>query len=198
MWQCYIDSQEFSGFLGEDQGAGLPGALRAAGERGAARNDLCPMPDSYTTKIPAAARHDAAKHLHLGSVAYDARQWDVMVDWITNKDAVLFGGRWTSAMDAMNSRDYIVQPRHLKSGIFRGYHCEHLCGWEYVDGILCPVVRGTHGTGEGRDGYKIISRDAWEEVYLRDPNTVVLAFGDIKEREPKRRSFRETLVGDVC
>jgi len=197
MWQAYIESQRASGFLGSDQGAALHGALEAAGRVGVALNSLCPMPSSYTTHIPEEAIRDAANHKHLGNKAYDARSWDVMVDWVTNKDPLLFGGIWTSALDQLNPSDYIIRPKHLKSGTRRGYHAEYLCGWEYVDGILCPRIRNTHGEGHARGGVAVISRDAWD-VYMQDPNTVVLAFGDIQEREPKRRSWAESKPGDEC
>lgn len=197
MWQCYIEAQRASGYIGKDQGASLHGALEAAGLVGAALNDLCPMPDYYTTTIPEAAKRDAANHKHLGDNAYDARDWDRMVDWATNMDPLLFGGIWTSALDECDANDYIVQPRHLRSGYKRGYHCEHICGWEWVGGVLCPKIRGTHGIKHGKGGYRVISPEAWD-VYTRDPLFVVLAFGDIQEREPKRRSWGSSMPGDEC
>lgn len=197
MWQAYIESQRASRMLGKDGGASLKGALVAAGSVGVSVDSLCSMPSSYTTKIPSEAVADAARHKHLGNVSYDARNWDRMIDWITNQDPVLFGGIWTSALDQLNEREWIIQPKHLKTGKRRGYHCEYLCGWEMIGGILCPKIRNTHGVKHGRNGVAAISREAWD-VYISDPYFVALAFGDIEEREPKRRSFTESKPGDSC
>lgn len=197
MWQAYIEAQRACRMLGRDGGASLAGALRAAGSVGVARNDLCQMPNGYTTDIPPAAIADAGQHKHLGDVNYDARNWDRMLDWITNKDPCLFGGIWTSGLASMNASDNIIRPKHLNVSGRRQYHCEYLCGWETVDGILCPRIRNTHGERYGKNGVAVISREAWD-VYMRDPNTVCLAFGDIQEREPQRRSWTESRPGDAC
>jgi len=197
MWQAYIDSQRASGFLGRDQGASLYGALESSNNRGCALDVLCPMPAHYTTDLPGAAVHDAIQHKHLGDVHYDGRSWSTMQDWLTNQDPMLFGGIWTSALDNINSSDWVIQPRHLKTGMRRGYHCKYLCGWFTLDGELCPVVRNTHGQRWGRNGIAVISHAAWD-VYSADPNWVCLAFGDIQEREPKRRSYTESRAGDTC
>ena len=197
MWQAYIESQRHCGMLGSDNGAALAGALKAAGIAGVAINDLCPMPSGYTTKIPQAAIDDAAKHKHLGDIAYDARNWDRTIDWITNKDPVLFGGIWTTTLGEMNEEDWIIKPRHL-NGTKRGYHCTYLCGWTTIGGIIVPLMRNTHGDGFGKKGVVAVSREAWD-AYMRDPYTVCLAFGDIMEREPKRRDWAtESRSGDSC
>lgn len=196
MWQCYISAQKACGMSGRDGGATLAGAMKAAGSVGIALNELCPMPQSYTTNIPSDAIADAGLHRHLGDVHYDCRQWDRMLDWVTNKDPVLFGGIWTSNHGEMNSKNWIEKPNTL-GGNRRGMHCRYLCGWTTIDGQLAPLIRNTHGPGFGRNGIVAISREAWN-VYLRDPNTVCLAFGDLQEREPKRRSYVESKVGDSC
>lgn len=190
MWQAYIAAQEASGMLGRDSGASLAGALTAAGKVGVSIDSLCPMPQGYTTRIPQEALKNAAAHKHLGDARYDCRNWGRMIDWITNKDPVLFGGIWTSALDGVCSTDWVIQPRHLKTGTRRGYHCEYLCGWTTLDGEIVPFIRNTHGAKHGRNGVAVISREAWD-IYVQDPYFVALAFGDVQEIAPKRRDLSQ-------
>ncbi len=197
MWQAYIEAQRACGMIGRDCGASLAGALQAAGSVGVCLNDLCKMPSSYTTKIPEAATADAARHKHLGNVSYDCRDWDRMIDWITNRDPVLFGGRWRTSHAELNPTRWVESAQTQSSGSSLGYHCRYLCGWTTVGGMIVPLCRNTHGAGHGRNGVVAITREAWD-VYCRDPNFVALAFGDIAEREPKRRSWFESKAGDTC
>ncbi len=197
MWQAYIESQRACNMLGRDGGASLAGALKAAGTVGVCLDELCPMPTSYTTKISAEATADANRHKHLGNVSYDCRNWDRMIDWVTNKDPCLFGGIWTQGLSELSATNYIIRPKHLTNSGRRYYHCEYLCGWETIDGVICPKIRNTHGARHGRNGVSVITREAWD-VYMRDPNTVCLAFGDIVERLPERRSWTSSQVGDNC
>lgn len=195
MWQAYISSQKMCGMLGRDNGATLQGALKAANEIGVCRNDLCPMPQSYTTSIPREAYEDAAKHKH-SEVTWDARPWAKACDWVTDKKPLLIGGLWTDRHASLNKNNPIEAPS-IYSGSSRGYHCRHLCGWIFINGKLYLKARNTHGSDFGINGISYIGEDTWE-VLNRDSFFVCLAFGDTEEIEPKRKSYKESTPGDAC
>jgi len=195
MWQAYISAQRACGMVGRDGGASLKGALDAAGLIGVSRNELCPMPNSYTTTIPEAALADARKHRHL-TPTWDARQWSKAVDWATNKNSILIGGLWTDRHSSIKASDPIERPS-VYSGNRKGYHCRHVCGWIFIDGKLYLQVRNTHGEGFAKNGISYIGEDTWA-VLTRDPNFVALIVGDTEEIEPKRRSWAESKPGDSC
>lgn len=195
MWQAYISSQRMCGMVGRDNGATLQGALKAANEIGVCRNDLCPMPNSYTTNIPQAALDDAAKHRH-SEVTWDARPWLKAVDWATDRKPILIGGLWTDRHSGLNKNNPIEKPS-IYSGSSLGYHCRYVCGFIFINDKLHLKVRNTHGDDFGLHGVSYIPEETWA-VLCRDPNFVALVFGDTEEIEPKRKSWKESKAGDTC
>jgi len=195
MWQAYISSQKACNMLGRDNGATLQGALDAAGKVGVSRNDLCPMPNSYTTSVPKEAYEDAYKHRH-SEVTFDARKLSVACDWVTDKKPLLIGGLWTDRHSSLNKNNPIEVPS-IYSGTSRGYHCRYVCGWIFINGKLYFQVRNTHGAEFGLNGVSYIGEDTWA-ILCRDSFFVCLSVGDTMEIEPKRRSYKESVPGDVC
>lgn len=195
MWQAYISAQRACGMAGRDQGATLHGALKAAGEVGVCRDELCPMPSSYTTGVSEKAIADAKKHKHL-TVTWDARPWDKAVDWATNQNPILIGGLWTDRHSSINAHNPIEKPS-VYSGRSRGYHCRRVCGFIFIDGKLYLQVQNTHGPNFGKNGISYIGEDTWA-VLACDPYFVALIVGDTEEIEPQRKSWLESKPGDSC
>lgn len=195
MWQAYISSQKMCNMLGRDNGATLQGALKAANEIGVCKNDLCPMPQSYTTSVSKEAYEDAYRHRH-SEVTFDARQWEKACDWVTDKKPLLIGGLWTDRHSSLNKNNPIESPS-IYSGASRGAHCRYVCGWIFIKGKLYFQVRNTHGPEFGLNGISYVGEDTWA-VLNRDMWFVSLAFGDTQEIEPKRRSYKESIPGDAC
>lgn len=196
MWAAYIFSQKECNMTGRDQGATITGALRAANKYGCPTNDLCQMPASYTAKVPADAIEDALKHRHLGDVQYDCRSWDRALDWASNRDPLLVGGLWTDRHSRLDKDNWIETP-DIYSGRSQGYHCRYVCGFSFIDCEWMLLLRNTHGRQHGKEGVVAVPERTWR-VLNKDGNFFCLAFGDVAEREPARRSWEESKPGDTC
>lgn len=192
-WFAYITAQKAGGFFGRDQGTSVQSALVAATNTGCCLESDCPFPNDYNTSISSNAYTVAARHKHHGSTAYDCRDWDRMLQWITDRRSVIIGTKWYAGQDACKG----VETRATSSGAFRGYHARTLVGWKTVSGMIVPVVQNSHGTQWGIGGRAPVTRDQWE-FWRQDPNFAAFGYNEIDEVQPARRSWIESRPGDKC
>jgi len=184
-WFSYITSQRASNqFLGRDGGTSIKSVIDAATNDGCCLESMCPRPSRYSTTLTQDAIRDAAAHKHIGGVV-DLRDWDTVIDWLTDLRSVVIGTRWYSTQ--ANVHD--VETKALGSGgAFRGYHARALIGWATIGGVISPRVLNSHGGGWGTNGRATIERELWD-WWKRDANFFALGFTDINERIPKRRDW---------
>lgn len=183
-WFSYITSQRRGGFFGRDGGTSIKSVIDSATLDGCCLESLCPRPSRYSTSLPAAAIQDAAEHKHIGGVV-DLRDWDTMVDWITDRRSVVIGTKWMGSQSSVRN----IETKALGTGgSFRGHHARAIIGWATLGGVISPRVLNSHGIGWGMNGRATIERDLWD-VWRRDSNFVALGFTDISERIPKRRDW---------
>ena len=183
-WFSYITSQKRGGFFGRDGGTSIKSVIDAATLDGDCLESMCPRPSRYNTTLTGDAIQDAASHKHVGGVV-DLRDWDTMIDWVTDRRSVVIGTRWYSAQSSVRS----VESKALgNGGTFRGYHARALIGHRSCGGTICPRVLNSHGAAWGENGKSTIERELWE-WWRRDANFVALGFTDINERIPARRDW---------
>jgi hypothetical protein len=183
-WFSYLTSQKRGNFFGRDGGTSIRSVIDSATLDGCCLESLCQRPNRYDTTISAAAIADAAAHKHNGKPV-DLRDWDTLMDWLTDLRSVVIGTKWMSSQSTI--RD--VETLALGSGgSFRGYHARALIGWKTINGQRCPRVMNSHGTNWGTNGRATITHELWD-WWKRDSNFVALGFTDINERIPKRRDW---------
>jgi hypothetical protein len=93
---AYIEAQRASGFLGQDQGASIAGAVQAGQTVGGCTDDVCPYPNPvvYTTRIPQPA-YENAKHRKVHSQSI-MRSYSDCLNWLaTGVGCLDFGIDWT-------------------------------------------------------------------------------------------------------
>lgn len=190
----YITSQTAGGFLGRDGGTSITSTLIAATRYGCCLESTCPFQERYDTQLPQSAYAEAKRHKHHGETAYDCREFQTAINFLTDHRCIVIGTRWTSSQDQCTG---IEDKRVGTSGQFRGYHARLLSGWDTHDGLLSPLVQNSHGQRWGNHGRAIITRDLWSE-WQRDANFFALGFSRIDEVEPKRKSYLESKPGDAC
>lgn len=183
-WFSYITSQRRGGFSGLDGGTSIKSVIIAATEDGCCLESLCPRPSHYSQTLGTDAVRDAASHKHIGGVV-DLREWDTVMDWLTDMRSVVIGTKWMSEQRSV--RDIETKAKG-SSGGFLGYHARALIGFSTIGGVRSPRVLNSHGTGWGSNGRATIERDLWE-WWRRDANFVALGFTDISERVPARRDW---------
>jgi hypothetical protein len=184
-WFSYITSQRASKqFFGRDGGTSIKSVIDAATLDGCCLESMCARPSRYSTTLTQDAVRDAAAHKHIGGVV-DLRDWDTVIDWLTDRRSVVIGTKWYSTQS--NVRD--IETKSLGSGgSFRGYHARALIGWATINGVISPRVLNSHGAGWGTNGRATIERELWD-WWKRDANFFALGFTDINERIPKRRDW---------
>lgn len=183
-WFSYITSQKRGGFFGRDGGTSIKSVIDAATSDGCCLESMCPRPSRYSTTLTQDAIRDAAGHKHIGGTV-DLRDWDTVIDWLTDRRSVVIGTKWMGSQSAVRN----IETKALGSGgSFRGYHARALIGWDTIGGVISPRVLNSHGAGWGTSGRAIIERELWE-WWNRDANFVALGFTDINERVPKRRDW---------
>ena len=182
-WFSYITSQKRSDrFFGKDGGTSIRSVIDAATNDGCCLESACSRPSRYNTMLSQEATRDAAEHKHIGGVV-DLRDWDTVIDWLTDRRSVVIGTKWYSMQS--NVRD--IETKSLGSGgSFRGYHARALIGWATINGVISPRVLNSHGASWGENGRATIERDLWG-WWERDANFFALGFTDINERIPARR-----------
>lgn len=184
-WFSYITSQRRGDFIGRDGGTSIRSVIDSATLDGCCLESLCPRPPRYSTNLAPIAVADAANHKHIGGVV-DLRDWDTVIDWLTDLRSVVIGTKWYSSQS--NVRD--IETKALgSSGSFRGYHARALIGWATIGGVVSPRVLNSHGAEWGTDGRATIERELWDWWQQHDPNFTALGFTDITERIPKRRDW---------
>lgn len=191
---AYITAQKRGGFSG-DSGTSITSTLEAATNDGVCRETACPFQEEYSQNLSPAAYAEAKQHRHHGDTAYDCRDWNTALAWLTDAQprCIIIGTKWFSGQDECNG----VEDADCSTGRFRGYHARLLCGWDTYQNELCPVVQNSHGTRWGSGGRAIITPDQWA-FWSKDANFFALGFNRIDEIEPQRKSWSESKPGDVC
>lgn len=185
-WFSYITSQRRGGFSGRDGGTSIKSVIDSATLDGCCLESMCPRPSRYSMTLTQDAIRDAAEHKHIGGVV-DLRDWDTLIDWITDRRSAVIGTKWMSSQ--ANVRD--IETKALGSGgSFRGYHARAIIGHRKIGGVILPRVLNSHGAGWGTNGRATIERELWD-WWRRDANFVALGFTDINERIPARRDWSE-------
>ncbi len=196
-WFAYITAQKEGGFIGSDGGTSISSGIEAATKYGCCIESLCRLPSRYSTSLSKEAYENAAEHKHLGSGLVDLREWDDMIDFLTDFRGVSIGTKWFSSQDSIRSDSWIETPAKASGGSFRGYHARHLFYWETIDGQIAPKCRNSHGAGWGKNGRSVITRETWD-FWRRDANFCAYGFCNINEIVPKRRDFSQFsfILGD--
>ncbi len=192
-WFCYIESQKAGGFYGRDGGTSIKSVIDSATRNGCCLESLCQRPERYSTKISEQAIADAQQHKHHGEPV-DLRDWQRMIDWLTDHRSIVIGTKW---MGGQRGCKGIETKQVGSSGQFLGYHARALIGFKKSHGDVLPIVLNSHGKQWGANGRATIERDLWD-WWQRDSNFVALGFTDIDEREPTRRDWSQSKVGDSC
>jgi len=185
-WFSYITSQRRGGFSGRDGGTSIRSVIDAATLDGDCLESLCLRPSHYSQTLSPDAIKDAAAHKHIGGVV-DLREWDTVIDWLTDKRSAVIGTKWMSGQANVKNIETLALGR---SGSFRGYHARALIGWATLGGVISPRVLNSHGSVWGMNGRSTIERELWE-WWRRDSNFVALGFTDINERVPQRRPWSD-------
>ncbi len=163
-WASYIWAQQFSGYLGKDQGAGVSGAIKASQQIGFCPESDCPYPsptDRYFSKLPPACVPNAApfklqKHTPLKS-------YDQCYEWITQgKGPVLIGVDWTTGLLGLGSPGDLTLAV-ARSGKFIGGHAVTLWGWD-GDRI---ALNNSHGGDWGDGGVAWVRPEVIDYWYTR-------------------------------
>lgn len=191
---AYLTAQSEGGFLGADQGTSIHSLIAAATKYGCCREETFPFTERYSPNWTIEAQREAYQHRHHGETVYDLRRFEDAMAWLTDRRCICIGTRWYSGQDACRG---IEDKRVGSSGSFRGYHARLLSGHKKHGGVQCPVVLNSHGRQWGDNGRAVITPDLWD-WWLGDSNFVALAYTDIQEVEPKRRSWVESKPGDEC
>lgn len=191
---AYLTAQARGGFIGRDQGTSIGSTLSAATNDGCCRETICPFQEYYSTKLDDAARQEAEQHRHQGDQAYDLRNWERMLAWVSDRRAVIIGAKWMGAQDSCNGIEDLATGSR---GGFRGYHARCVIGHDTYRGELVPVVQNSHGTDWGDNGRAVILPELWV-WWCSDPNFTALGFSEIDEIQPQRRSWSHSLPGDAC
>lgn len=192
-WFCYLRSQKRGGFFGKDGGTSIKSVIDSATLDGDCLEKLCPRPDRYDTHISEQAISDAAAHKHHGD-PIDLRDWQRMIDWLTDRRSIVIGTKW---MSGQRGCDGTETKQVGSSGRFLGYHARALIGFRKVHGLILPIVLNSHGKQWGANGRAVITPELWD-WWRGDSNFVALGFTDIDEREPARRDWSQSKVGDSC
>lgn len=193
-WFAYITAQARGGFLGRDAGTSITSTLQAATQDGCCLESTQPFTGSYSTQLSSAARQEAAQHKHHGDTAYDCRDWNTAINWLTDKRPIIIGTKWYSGQDACTG----IEDKHCgSSGAFRGYHARTLVGFKKHSGTHCPKCQNSHSERWADCGRSVITPDLWD-WWCKDPNFCALGFNRIDEIEPTRRSWSQSKPGDVC
>lgn len=190
---AYITSQTIGNFLGRDAGTSIASTIAAATKYGCCLEETCPFFDGYDIGISKQSFDEAVQHKHHGDLAYDCRDWDTMIAWLTDRRPIIIGTRWYSGQDACSG----VEDKRCSSGSFRGYHARCLIGWDTLNGELVPVVQNSHGQQWADHGRSIITRDQWD-FWGKDANFCAFGFTLIDEVAPARRDWSSVKSGDVC
>jgi hypothetical protein len=192
-WYCYLQSQRRGGFFGRDQGTSIKSVIDSATLDGACLESLCLRPERYSTKISEQAIADAVRHKHHGK-PIDLREWQRMIDWLTDRRSVVIGTKWMSGQSSFKG----IETKAIgSSGSFRGYHARALIGYEKARGEILPNCLNSHGRQWANNGRALLEHELWD-WWLRDPNFVALGFTDIDERTPARRDWSQSRAGDSC
>lgn len=189
---AYLTAQSEGGFIGSDQGTSIHSLLAAATKYGCCREETFPFTERYSTNWTADAQREAFQHRHHGDTAFDLRDFDQAIEWLTDRRCILLGTLWTTSQDACSG---IEDLRTVSGGSRRGYHARLASGYRKFNGELCPIIQNSHGSQWADKGRSVVTREAWN-WWRRDPNFVALAFNEIQEIEPKRRSWMEFQWGD--
>lgn len=192
-WYSYLTSQRIGGFFGRDAGTSIKSVIDAATQKGCCLESLCPRPDRYSTVISQAAIEDAATSKHMGAII-DLRNWQSMIDWITDRRSMIIGTRWMSTQRACTGEE---TKRVGSGGSFLGNHARAGLGFVVRNGEVLPKILNSHGTQWGKQGWSIVHRELWD-WWISDSSFCALGFTDITEREPARRSWATSSPGDSC
>jgi hypothetical protein len=182
-WFMYIESQKRGGFSGKDGGTSIRSVIDAATQDGCCLESLCQRPSQYSMRIEQAALQDATAHKHNGGIV-DLRDWDTLIDWITDLRSVVIGTRWYSTQSSVRDTETKAL---ANGGSFRGYHARAIIGWKKIGDEICPRVLNSHGTQWGTNGRATIEHATWD-TWRKDSNFVALGFTDINERIPQRKN----------
>ena len=192
---AYITAQTASGqFLGSDNGTSIESALRAAADFGCCREETCPFQERYDANLPQKAYEEARLHKHHGDVAYDCRDWDTAISWLTDRRCIIIGTKWMSGQASCTG---IEDKRCGTSGGFYGYHSRSLIAFDTVGGEIVPVCQNSHGQQWADGGRSKVMHDLWD-VWRKDGNFFALGFNRIDEITPQRSTWSESRSGDSC